>query len=221
MISPYGRGETAADAAKVATAAVSTGASAAASLAAISAGTATGASAVVGSLMSAAGVSAVAAPPWSWVVAGGLALAAGTIQLVSALRRGKLRKADAVAEAQRLGIPDAATVPAFVVRCLEDYQTDPRRLYWTGYRVQSQLDRKKRGVLGFAWLRSRYKLEAKLRIIGALIALEKASARKQEPPAAPAATLQAEYGGVSDWVAPVAIVGVVVGVVAVVKARQP
>lgn len=109
------------DAVEVATSAgvaFGTGAAIVGTTATTAAGATVGTTAV-SSLLMAAGVSAASVPVIGWVVGGVAAAAAGTIALVLAIRSGKVRKADAVAQAQALGIPDASNVPHFAVQALE------------------------------------------------------------------------------------------------------
>lgn len=51
-----------------------------------------------------------------WVVGGGTAAAGGIVALVQGLKNRRLRKAEAIRWAKKLGLPDAEKVPAFVMK---------------------------------------------------------------------------------------------------------
>jgi len=133
-------------------------------------------------LLAAAGVSAPAFPVGT-IIAGGLGLAAGTIALVAALRKNKLTRKQAQVMAYQMGIPDAGSVPGFTAKAIRAYQSNPKKLYRLGKRVQAQLYRKgtAKGFLG-GLFRSRRRLESKLRIISAVIAFQQAESRRAIAP---------------------------------------
>lgn len=81
------------------------------------------AASTVSSLLVAAGASS-AMVPYGWIVAGGLALAAGTIATVDAVRTAKLKRADIVDQAKKLGIPNADAFPSFVARAMNMLYVD-------------------------------------------------------------------------------------------------
>lgn len=88
----------------------------------------TGASSVAGMLTAAGAMSAI--PVAGWAAAGVTAAAAGLVSLVSGIAKGKMRRADAVAAAKSLGLPDPDEVPGFVVKALK----------WDEYKVQRKLN---------------------------------------------------------------------------------
>lgn len=156
----------------------------------------------VAALLTAAGVAGATTPVVGWILAGGMAAAAGTIALVQALRSAKVRRDEAVAMAEQLGIPDAAEVPGFVTRALE---WDPAKRNKEMGQVAARLQK------GRYVFRKQDKDISRLRILAAIDLIERAAARGAAPPPAPAATREATYGpppmamtvgeplGISPW----------------------
>lgn len=62
---------------------------------------------------------AAAVPVVGWVVAAGIGTAAGTFALVDAIKRGKVRRAEAVKLARKLGIPNPAAAPTYLVKVMK------------------------------------------------------------------------------------------------------
>ncbi len=62
---------------------------------------------------------AAAVPVVGWVVAAGIGTAAGTFALVDAIKRGKVRRAEAVKLARRLGIPNPENAPTYLVKVMK------------------------------------------------------------------------------------------------------
>lgn len=180
MLGAWGEG-VGTDAAAVAGKAAGSGLAVLQTSSAIAAAGSAGAGATtVGPLLAAAGVSS-SVPVAGWIAAGGLAAAAGTVGLVKAIRAGKMRKREAVAQAKAMGIPDAADVPAFTAKALRLAQKNPSKLVRLGKRLEKKLGRK-----GF--LRGKKKrahMESRLRIVGAVLALRMAEKRGRAEPAAP------------------------------------
>jgi hypothetical protein len=184
---PIGYGQVGADAVKVGATTVGTGASAAGA---------------VSSLMVAAGGSA-AIPVAGWVAAGVLAAAAGTVALVAAIKGGKKRRAEAIAEAQRLGIPNAADVPGYVTRAMK---WNTAKLRKELVKARRKLGHKRKG--GRAW----QKWKSRRMVLRALLALstgKSLNAATQEvaqetvavnntPPPTPAAQA-------ADWILPLGL----------------
>lgn len=137
--------------------------------AAVAAGTSTAASGAVASLLSAAGISA-SVPVVGWITAGIAATAAGIIALVGGIKRGRLRKAEAVALAQKLGFEDAAAIPGFTVRALE---MSPARLQRIGARLERRVSRERSG-------RTRWRSRLKLQLIGVVLAFQAIEATPQQ-----------------------------------------
>jgi len=147
-------------------------------------GTVAGSAAVV-SLLGAAGISA-SVPVAGWIVAGVLATVAGTIAFVAGMRRGKMNRHAAVEAARKAGIPNPGKAPAFVVRVLRLRKSHPEKLQKIGERLAKEAKHAKGKHLD--------KIQAELRIVGAVIAFGLAEKRKQVPPAVPPDTLAAEHG---------------------------
>jgi hypothetical protein len=80
--------------------------------------TVAGSTAVTG-LLTAAGVSAAAVPIVGWIVGGVIAAAAGTVALVAAVKGGKVRRAEAIEIAKKLGLSEPEKAPGFIVRALK------------------------------------------------------------------------------------------------------
>jgi len=98
--SVYGASDTAIDVVDVTGTAVIAGGGTAASLAVV-----------------AGGVAAV--PVVGWVAAAGIGTAAGTFALVDAIKRGKVRRAEAVKLARKLGIPNPGAAPTYLVKVMK------------------------------------------------------------------------------------------------------
>lgn len=148
---------------------------------------------IVGQLLVAAGVQ-MAIPGIGWITAGATAAVAGTIALVMALRRGKMRKQQAVEQARALGIPDAEEVPAFTVQALGNGPA------WRGRQAGKLIQRVQRQVQkhGPSALqkKSNQKDLSRIKVLATLDLLDRAEARGTpvEPPAAPVPVLAQEYG---------------------------
>jgi hypothetical protein len=140
--------------------------------AAVSAGTSTAASGAVAALLSAAGASA-AVPFAGWIAAGAAATAAGVIALVGSLKRGRIRRQEAVDLAKRLGFEDAAAIPRFVVRA---FQLPASRLDRIGARLERKIRRERSG-------RTRWRKRLKLQLIGTIRAFQEVE-RRASPSAA-------------------------------------
>ena len=67
--------------------------------------------------VAAGGVAAV--PVVGWVAAAGIGTAAGTFALVDAIKRGKVRRAEAVKLARKLGIPNPGAAPTYLVKVMK------------------------------------------------------------------------------------------------------
>ena len=67
-------------------------------------------------LATAAATAAATVPVAGWIAGGALAAAAGTVALVSGIRNGRVRRAQAIKWAKELGLPNPGTVPGFVVK---------------------------------------------------------------------------------------------------------
>ena len=74
--------------------------------------------AAVASLLTAAGASS-AVPFAGWIAAGAALTAAGMIQLVTALKKRRVQKDEAIRMAKEIGFSDAAAIPGFTLRALE------------------------------------------------------------------------------------------------------
>ena len=145
-----------------------------------------GTSSAVAGLLTSAGVTASAVPVVGWVVGGVLAATAGTIALVGAVRRGKMRKAEAISAAKAAGIPDAEEVPAFLVQAMK---AGPA---WRGKQTDKIVKRvmkdQKKGNTG----KSAQKDLSRLKLLAVLDLHERAALRGNEPPAvAPEAAARA------------------------------
>lgn len=153
MYGAYGRSYAAQTAGKVALTTVSTTASVA--------GTAA-------SLAAAAGLASV--PVAGWIAAAGIGITAGTIQLVAAIRQGKIRKAEAIAKAKELGIADAELIPGYTVKALEGSPA------WIEKQTQRLLKKYQRQR------RNRWKTRAKLVVLGAVAKVNAAAEQADIPP---------------------------------------
>ena len=147
---------------------------------------------IVGQLLVAAGVQS-AFPGIGWITAGITAAVAGTIALVIALRAGHKRRQEAVAQAEQLGIPDAAEVPGFVVQALNNGPA------WRGERAgKLVVALQKDAAKGRLDKKSSQKDASRLRILMTIDLLERADERGTPavgvPPAAPVTALAREYG---------------------------
>lgn len=144
-------------------------------------GVAVSAASTTAALAAAAGFATV--PVAGWVVAAGIVVTTAVIQLVTAIRQGNMRKAEAVRKAKELGLPDAALVPAFTVKALE---STPE---WREREVRKLLKRRgRRKLVRGAW-RDR-KLDTKLELIAAVAKVDAAASTMQMAPAAPSSDIQ-------------------------------
>jgi len=125
--------------------------------------------AAVSGLLSAAGVSS-AAGPVGWVVAGGLALAGAVLELISIIKNRNLREAQAVQIAQELGLPGAASVPAWIFEALAMGKYQRQR---EAEKLQSKLARG--GTLG----NPVWDIQTKLSVLGILDLMDMATARME------------------------------------------
>ena len=125
--------------------------------------------AAVTKLLSAAGVGASAGPV-GWVVAGGMALAAAVLSLVSMIKNRNLREAQAVQVAQQLGLPGAASVPAWIFEALSMGKYQRQR---EAEKLQKKLARG--GTLG----NPVWDIQTKLSVLGILDLMDMATARME------------------------------------------
>jgi len=153
-----------------------------------SVGVAVAMSPVVSGLLISAGVSAASAPVVGWIIGGILGATAGTILLVQALHAGKIRKQEAIQQAQALGIPDADTIPSFLVQALK--QGPAWRGKQAGRLNKSLVEAKRKGHLD---RKSAQKNVSKLRLLLILDANERAAALGNGPKADVSA-LEQEHG---------------------------
>jgi len=84
---------------------------------AVTASTVAGGTVAVGLITAAGGAATV--PVAGWVVAAGLAIAAGTVALVVAVKKGKIRRKEALEVAKKLKIPTPTKMPGFIVSVLK------------------------------------------------------------------------------------------------------
>lgn len=162
--------------------------------------------AVSGSMMTAAGVAVMQPPPYGWIVAAGLAVTAGTIELVTKILHGQWNKKQIVAAAQQAGIPDAAEVPGFTARALK---MSPAKLAKTADAIRKKLGKEHphragktaAGILtmGLSTIghkkhasKEQAKNEAKLKILGAVDIIKSAIAQGKMAPPDPAAAAVVE-----------------------------
>lgn len=110
-----------------------------------------------------------AIPVAGWIVAGLGALAAAVAGIVDAVRRAKVRRQEAVAWAQQVGLPDADQVPGYIVRL---QQMDPTQRAREGQRLTAVVDRR-----GLGWKQAAVKR-------GILATLVRAEAAATSPQAA-------------------------------------
>jgi hypothetical protein len=141
--------------------------------------------AAVSSLLAAAGVSA-SVPVAGWIAAGVAATGAGLVALVAALRGARVRRTEAVAWAESLGIANASSVPGFVVRVSRMTLGQRIRL---GEQLSARLARTRLP-------KARARIEVERAIIGQLIYLDlgAASPARIAPPAASPQALERAYG---------------------------
>jgi hypothetical protein len=84
-------------------------------------------------------------PIVGWVVGGAIAVSAGIVALVAAVKSGKVRRAEAVATARKLGIAEPEKAPGFIVRALKIPKTRRAKLL---ARLRKRMDRLKARKLG-------------------------------------------------------------------------
>lgn len=125
--------------------------------------------AAVSGLLSAAGASTVAGPV-GWVVAGGLALAASLIELIGMIKNRNLRESQAIAVAQQLGLPAAASVPEWIFDALAMGKYQRQR---EAEKLESKLA--KGGTLG----NPIWDIRTKLSILGILDLMDEAAKRAE------------------------------------------
>ena len=159
------------------------------------AGAATPATLAVAHLATLAGVTTTV-PVVGWVIAGGLAAAAGTIGLVHAIRTGKANRAEALGYARANGIPE--TSPKLIVHALK--KGSAWRLKEARKLSKGHVSRKDR---------------SKLAILAAVDLSERAAARGKLEPSAHPDMLAAEHGS-SAGLSPVASWTIAGGVVLLV-----
>jgi hypothetical protein len=143
---------------------------------------------VAGLLGSAGAVSSV--PVAGWIVAGGLAAAAGAVAIVRGVRKKKARAKDIIAAAKKMGIDikEAEKVPLFVNRVLK---MDQDRRNKVGARLAAALKREQTKPKWLTPFRNEEKLKAKL----ALLAGIDLWARAEKADKAQAAQAAAEVSG--------------------------
>jgi hypothetical protein len=128
--------------------------------------------------MTAAGV-AVTIPPFGPVVAAGLAVTAGLIELVTAIFHGKRSRKQIVSAAKAAGIPEAEQVPGFTARALK---MSPDKLRKTADQLKKKLGKPdKKG-----------KNAAKLQILGAVDIIKSAVGQGRAAPPDAAATAKVD-----------------------------
>jgi len=148
------------------------------------------AAALVGALLSGAAASS-AVPVGGWIVAGGLAAAAATIQLVQVLKQGKMRRSKVVQLAQQLGVPDAAEVPAWLTHVSKLSSEQRNRL---GDKLAKLLKKKH--------LKDQHKkkIEAKLRILAAIELESRAAKLKAAAAGGPKTEFSVKVPGTDTYV---------------------
>lgn len=134
-------------------------------------------------MLDAAGVAALFGSPYGFIVAGGLALGAAAIQLVRLISQGKMRQDQVVAYAKRMGVPDAAEVPAFTVRVM---RMSPKERLTVGDNLQKQLQH--------AHGQAADKIKSRLTVLGAAHVLDMAQKRGKAPASVPAPIIAAQMG---------------------------
>jgi len=145
---PYGGGSTATDAAVV------------------------GAQTVTGFASGLATGAAVAAtvPVVGWIVGGVMGAAAGTVALIAAVKNGKIRQADAIKAAHKLGYPHPEKVPAFIVRALKLTKSKQRDLLSKYKAHYGKLkSRESHAVFPKLYKADMQKLKAKIDILDAMV----------------------------------------------------
>lgn len=152
-------------------------------------GAAAGLPAAVAALLGVAAGSA-AVPVIGWVIAGLAGATAGTIALSAAIRRGKLSKADAIAQAQGLGLEDAQDIPGFIIRAMKKGKS------WRAEETQRLIEKIAKNPDKAN--KARRKDVQRLQILLITDAQQTASDEGRAPPPAPIAALEREYGIESD-----------------------
>jgi len=125
--------------------------------------------AAVNSLFAAAGAS-TAGGPVGWVVAGGLALAGATLQLISLIKQRNLREAQAIQVAQQLGLPGAAAVPGWIFEALA---MGPNQRHIEGLKLEKKLGK------GGSLFNPEWDIRTKLTILGLLDLMDMAARRAE------------------------------------------
>lgn len=133
-----------------------------------------------------------AVPIIGWIIAGLAGATAGSIALVSAIRAGKRRKADAAKEAAGLGLVDSDGIPGYVVKALKKGKA------WRADEMAHLIEKIKRNPdrNGHA----RKKDVERLRFLAIVDAHESAAEDGRIPPAAPIAEIEAAIPAESDSV---------------------
>lgn len=169
-----------------------------------------------------------AVPVAGWIAAGGLAAAAGTVALVRGIRKGKVNRRAAVAEAKKLGLPDADKVPGFAAKAIRLAKKNPEKLARLGEKIERKVRRKRKTKrVG----RKERRLRAKLALIGAVLKLRLDEAQGHEAPPHDAALAEVDdaavslddsdaVGGLPSWALPAAGVAAVLLVV-LISMRRP
>lgn len=139
----------------------------------------------VGTLLAGAGITSstgVLAP-----VGIGLAAVAGIVALVATLRKGRMTRRQALALAAQMGIPEATEVVGWTRRVLSAPIAKRPKL---AVRVIQQLQNQRRSFGGkllrpASLFRSSKRLRAKLAVVSAVVAIDRAAAAGQAPPPGP------------------------------------
>lgn len=140
-------------------------------------------SSIVGTLATSAAASS-SVPVAGWIAAAAQGAVAGLLALVNAVVQAKIRRQDAVVWAAELGLPDAETVPGYIVRVQGMSLRD--RIAEAG-RLTRAIDRTKG--------KRRRTLEVQRGIIGALLSVERAMLTGgNQAHAAPQPVLVQTYG---------------------------
>lgn len=130
----------------------------------------TGGGTVATLAVTAGAVSAI--PVAGWVAAGVLGGAAGVVALVSAIKKGKARRKDAVALAKKLKLPEPERAPGFIVRALKLKKAKRDKLIARYKRRIARISKRKNKVFAKARARRLSRLKWQLRILEALGRLE-------------------------------------------------
>jgi len=122
---------------------------------------------VVSTLLASAATSSTV-PVAGWIIGAGLTIAAGVIELVSVVKRRRLRESEAVAMAIQLGIPEAASMPGWIFDALGMGRFERIR---EGQTIEKKLGR------GGSMFNPEWDLRLKLVILGTLEAMDAAAER--------------------------------------------